>query len=171
VPLADDLLAQADDLATKEAGIPIQASLRRAISAAYYARFHLLGSAGARTMAPVNPARLQGRVQRAFVHGDMKKVCEQFQHGRVNNISEKIRDLLSNPIEPELVTISKAFVELQVARDIADYNVLATFDRVNVLQKIQMAQNAFAAWDAVKHKPNSTVFLSALLLLKHLREA
>ena len=40
--LQQDLLRQARDLATKEPRRPSQASLRRAVSAAYYALFHLL---------------------------------------------------------------------------------------------------------------------------------
>jgi len=40
--LAEDLLEQADHLARREKKRPKQASLRRAVSAAYYALFHLL---------------------------------------------------------------------------------------------------------------------------------
>ena len=40
--LANDLLAQAKHLATKEPRRPRDASLRRAVSSAYYALFHLL---------------------------------------------------------------------------------------------------------------------------------
>lgn len=42
MPFPDDLLEQAYDLAQKEATDPKQASLRRAVSTAYYALFHLL---------------------------------------------------------------------------------------------------------------------------------
>jgi hypothetical protein len=42
MPFADDLLEQAYDLANKEPTNPKQASLRRAVSTAYYAQFHLL---------------------------------------------------------------------------------------------------------------------------------
>jgi len=40
--LAQDLLRQANHLATYEGANPSQASLRRAVSTAYYALFHLL---------------------------------------------------------------------------------------------------------------------------------
>lgn len=43
-----NLLAQAKLLATKEQSRPKQASLRRSVSAAYYALFHLLVDASAR---------------------------------------------------------------------------------------------------------------------------
>ena len=40
--LADDLLSQANRLAAASTGRPRQADLRRAVSASYYALFHLL---------------------------------------------------------------------------------------------------------------------------------
>src|SRR5712692_5365690 len=42
MPYADDLLEQARHLANREKKRPRQASLRRAVSTAYYALFHLL---------------------------------------------------------------------------------------------------------------------------------
>ena len=42
MPFPDDLLEQAYELAHKEPTNPKQASLRRAVSTAYYALFHLL---------------------------------------------------------------------------------------------------------------------------------
>ena len=42
MPFPDDLLEQAYDLAQKEPANPKQASLRRAVSTAYYSLFHLL---------------------------------------------------------------------------------------------------------------------------------
>ncbi len=45
MPLAQDLLEQARHLANREPKRPKQASLRRAVSRAYYALFHLLTAA------------------------------------------------------------------------------------------------------------------------------
>ena len=42
MPFADDLLEQAHHLANREPEDPKQASLRRAVSTAYYGLFHLL---------------------------------------------------------------------------------------------------------------------------------
>jgi len=44
MPFAEDLLEQAKHLANREPKRPEQASLRRAVSTAYYALFHLLVS-------------------------------------------------------------------------------------------------------------------------------
>ena len=59
--LHDDLLGQARQLAAKEPKRPLQASLRRAVSASYYALFHLLVYHAARRMFPGRGrAALQG---------------------------------------------------------------------------------------------------------------
>ena len=44
MPFPNDLLEQARHLANREPKRPKQASLRRAVSAAYYALFHLLAA-------------------------------------------------------------------------------------------------------------------------------
>jgi uncharacterized protein (UPF0332 family) len=160
--LPEDLLAQARHLATKESKKPKQASLRRAVSTAYYALYHLLVAAGASALAPRNPTGLRGRVQRAFSHGALKDVCLQFAQPR--SLSKLILALVSQPLEPELVTVGDAFVELQEARHSADYDALIPFDRNDVLQKISIAEQAFTSWKAVRNKLNATVFLAALLL-------
>lgn len=66
---ADDLLEQAHHLARREKKKPKQASLRRAVSTAYYALFHLLVAA-----AVANWKNIEQRpdLARAFEHGRMK---------------------------------------------------------------------------------------------------
>ena len=49
--LHGDRLAQARHLVTKEPQRPKQASLRRAVSSAYYAQFHLLTDASSRFLS------------------------------------------------------------------------------------------------------------------------
>ena len=69
----DDLLEQAYHLANREPEFPKQASLRRAISTAYYALFHMLvdEAVGKWTV------ELQRSIlARTFNHGKMKKICD-----------------------------------------------------------------------------------------------
>src|ERR1700682_5193702 len=70
---ADDLLKQAYHLANKEKKNPKQASLRRAVSTAYYALFHLLID---EAVGNWSVARQRGVLARTFDHGKMKSVCE-----------------------------------------------------------------------------------------------
>jgi len=74
--LAEDLLLQADHLATYEGGNPSQASLRRAVSTAYYALFHLLIEDAAQRWQG-SPEAHTG-LQRAFSHGPMKNTSIRF---------------------------------------------------------------------------------------------
>jgi uncharacterized protein (UPF0332 family) len=125
--LHDDLLDQAQHLALGEPQRPKQASLRRAVSASYYALFHC--------------RRPQGT----------------------------IASLLSGAIEAELEDVAKTFVALQQARHEADYDLTRTFDRRDVLQKVQQARTAFTKWRGIGSAPNATVFLAALLLQRQWR--
>ena len=79
--LHHDLLDAASHLATRETRKPKQASLRRAVSAAYYALFHLLVADGAKRLSPAKPDGLSLVIQRAFNHGEMRNVCKSFADG------------------------------------------------------------------------------------------
>ena len=164
--LHDDLLDQADHLASREPKKPRQASLRRAVSAAYYALFHLLAAEGAQRLVPAQPTLLRAQVRRAYVHTNMKEVCQQFSR---RHLPAALAPLLTSPIEADLVAVAEAFVALQEARHEADYDFTATFNRIDVLQKVQRARAAVASWQAVRSKPNATVFLAALLLQRQWR--
>ena len=96
--LAQDLLQQADHLATYEGANPSQASLRRAVSTAYYALFHLLiEEAGLRWQGSSEACNGLGR---GFQHGPMKNISMQFRkpvwpdwHGKLQPIPQALREL------------------------------------------------------------------------------
>src|SRR5580704_13418670 len=71
---ADDLLEQAQHLAHREDGEPKQASLRRAVSTAYYALFHLLIDDAVNQWAIDHQRRVIGRT---FGHGTMRDVGDK----------------------------------------------------------------------------------------------
>jgi hypothetical protein len=75
--LAQDLLQQAEHLATYEGSSPSQASLRRAVSTAYYALFHLLVEDAALLWTGSPEARTA--VERGFQHGLMRNTSVQFR--------------------------------------------------------------------------------------------
>lgn len=159
--LANELLAQAKMLAANEPRRPKQASLRRAISAAYYALFHLLIDDASRVMCASQPPGLRALLRRAFTHADMKKVCEQFRQA---SPPKKLQGLLSPHLSPDLVAVARAFVDLQQARHSADYDVSKDFTRAGVLSLIKEAERAFLAWNANRNTPDARVFLTALLV-------
>jgi hypothetical protein len=161
-----DLLEQAEHLVARERKRPKQASLRRAVSAAYYALFHLLAADGARFLSPPQPPGLSLLIQRAFTHSDMRNVCKAFVQANVarGGISDATRALLTFPLEPRLVRVLEAFVELQEARHQADYDLTRTWNRLGAETHVTTARNAFASWQAIRRAPNTAVFVAAMLL-------
>jgi hypothetical protein len=78
VGLAHDLLRQANHLAPYEGANPSQASLRRAVSTAYYALFHLLvEDAGGRWRGSVEA---RTGLERSLPHGSMEKISRKFRN-------------------------------------------------------------------------------------------
>jgi len=79
--LANQLLRQAIGLAEQDPKKPLQANLRRAVSSAYYALFHLLVSESTAQIAGTAPdnARLRLALSRAYAHGDMAMVAKWFE--------------------------------------------------------------------------------------------
>src|ERR1700684_3228614 len=72
--LHNDLLEQAEHLARREPKRPRQASLRRAVSAAYYALFHFLISEATLNWRQSSQRAALGRY---FQHGSMAKASDK----------------------------------------------------------------------------------------------
>jgi hypothetical protein len=161
--LAEDLLAQARTLATLDDGIPSQANLRRAISSAYYALFHLFIAEAVERLLPAEPPGLRERASRAFSHGEMKQVCVRFLARR---IVEDFTPLLRVNTSPELLSIAQTFLNLQDERHSADYDVSIFLVRAETLLSLDEARRAFTNWKLIRETDEATVFLAALLFGK-----
>ena len=162
-----DLLRQARHLATREPRRPSQASLRRSVSTAYYALFHLLVDEAVRRMvAPSRPA-LRDCLRRAFAHGNMMKVAKMFANHKV---SPKLSPGLSgHPLQPKLIRLAVAFVDLQQARHDADYDMAQRFSRRGVLDLISQADQAVADWRDVRNTHTADTLLVGLLAFGNMR--
>lgn len=156
--LHDDLLEQAEHLARYDSTRPKQASLRRAISTAYYALFHLLVREA--TAALVSDPRLRQLVPRAFDHGEMKQACRPFAAG---SLPDHLRAVTA-AVPDDLKVVADAFIQLQQARHEADYNVALAFNRPDTFALVRRARNAFEAWQRIREQQVATVFLVNLLL-------
>src|SRR5271165_93304 len=77
--LSSDLLKQAETLANQDQTRPKDASIRRAISTAYYALFHFLldEAAGILVGTSQSDKPLRHILVRCFVHGKMGSACER----------------------------------------------------------------------------------------------
>lgn len=161
--LHSDLLVQARYLARKEPRRPKQASLRRAVSAGYYALFHFLIDKATRLVisgAGADRQSLRGILSRAFNHGQMRKVSESFGGNRSN----PWKDVFAGPVPSDLRTIASSFVDLQQARHEADYDLTRDLTRAEVLALITQAQQAVQLWPNVANQSHSRAFLLGLLV-------
>lgn len=138
----DDLLDQAFHLARLDRNRPRQANLRRSVSTAYYALFHLLVS---EAVSYWRLERHRAMLARSFEHGRMKRVC--------NNCPQQNTGLRS---------VAEAFVELQQARHSADYDSSVVWVKSDVLDQVEMARAAFATWPAIRNHTLTQDFLLAL---------
>jgi len=168
VSLHLDLLRQARLLATKEPRKPLQASLRRAVSAAYYALFHLLiDEAVGRMVAGSSHRSLRDCLRRGFAHENMNRVAQMFA---AHNVSPKLSPGLDgHPLPPKLINVAEAFVDLQQARHDADYNTAQRFSRQDVLDLVDQADQAFADWRDVRNTLPADTFLVGLLAFGNMR--
>ncbi len=161
--LHDDLLAQADGLAHAEEKKPKQASLRRAVSAAYYALFHLLIDESTRFLvAGRQRDALRRQLGRSFDHGHMKKTAQAFVSPSPGN--NAWRAVLGGGPSAALVDVASAFALLQEARHEADYDLARVFTRVEVKALVARAGAAFKSWPAVAGTEEGDAFLVALLV-------
>ena len=141
--LPDDLLVQALHLAKLDRKRPKQANLRRAVSSAYYALFHLLVSEG---VSYWKIERQRSAFARSFEHRKMKGVCK------------------SKYPNADLQAVADAFVELQQARHFADYDYAKAFTRVEALTHINTVKNTFQQWSRIRDQNFAQDFLLALFI-------
>ena len=152
----DDLLAQA--LTLVHAQPQTQATLRRAVSAAYYAVFHLLIAEA--TDHWDNPA-LRTTLGRAFDHALMK------------TSSNRILDAREFPYtneDPRVVTdlkfVAQNFSQLQEDRHFADYNLTKPLDPSDALRQVKVAEKIFVTWPTVRGEEIAQEYLTLLLVKK-----
>lgn len=156
MPFHEDLLEQAQHLANREKK-PRQASLRRAVSTAYYAFFHLLVYE-----ATLNWKRADQRnlLARAFEHGKMKSASEREIAECNKHISARPTKLSRHELTyfKNLRDVASAFVQAQQQRHTADYDNSKQWARTDVDTQITIVKNAFACWKAIRKESRAGLF-------------
>jgi hypothetical protein len=162
----DDLLELAQDLANLHPESPHQASLRRAVSTAYYALFHLLIL---ETTANWARPELRAILGRCFDHGPMKTASET----KVSQINTTFKDNLSEGVEKtvaiHLRTVANAFIQAQQRRNDADYNMAKEWTPVEVDTQIASVNEAFKTWNIIRDEAVAQAYLVSLLGTKERR--
>jgi hypothetical protein len=151
MPFADDLLKDAYHLAHRGGQHPRQSSLRRAVSNAYYALFHLLISDLVLNWRTKGQRATLGRVL------DHRKMRESSQR-----ISKKNAE---NPSATQMTlrSMTSAFVRLQQARHDADYDNGVVWSRTDVLETLQIATDAFVGWKSIRKDSEEQDYLLSVL--------
>ncbi len=134
----EDLLEQAVRLATLDIKKPKQANLRRAVSATYYAVFHLLVDESCRVQigAQHHQSPFRQVLGRAFAHGVMKEACRSFGGGTLKRSVAKGLPA-SVTIPGEIQKVAQTFIDLQDKRHLADYDLTERFKRADVRALIE----------------------------------
>lgn len=150
---ADDLLTQAFHLADMEAGVPKQASLRRAVSTAYYALFHRLIDDA---VGKWSVERHRSILARTFEHPKMKGICD--------DVLKTVKS--GGTVPDELHAVALTFIRLQQHRHTADYDNAKVWSRSDVDDVLTLATDAFDAWEVVRGQDAAQDFLLNLFLPK-----
>ena len=152
----DELLQQALDLANKNPSIPAQADLRRAVSAAYYALFHLL---------------ISETVSHWSLDSSRDGLARMFEHRVMAKASARILDAKMFPFTGEdpavvrqLRAVAEEFGRLQDERHIADYDNATSWTQLEVLDEVTAAVRAFSAWHSIKNEKIAQDYLVSLLI-------
>ena len=158
--VADDLLEQAVRLATSGGANGSQIDLRRAVSSAYYALFHLLAEETSSRWQPESAATVTG-IQRSLDHGLMDQVSSRFTNSHWEDWHR-----IQHAVPPELQRVAKAFCLLQDDRHLADYDNHEHWTRSDVEGVLKKTQGAFQDWATIRSHPMAGNYLLSMLLGK-----
>lgn len=148
---ADDLLSDAYHLAKRGGKKPKQASLRRAVSTAYYALFHLLI---ADFVSHWKTGRQRATLARIFQHGRMKDVSQTLDKRKILN---------PTPTMIELKKFAVGFVRLQQARHDADYDNSRIWSTTDVNNLLTLASDSLKQWRSICTEDIAQDYLMSML--------
>jgi hypothetical protein len=155
-----DLLTLARQLAELHPTAADQPSLRRAISTAYYALFHLLISDA---VSYCSDPQFAASLSRIFEHGGMKTASD----AKVSEINSLIDP--SPPADPErtimfhLHNVAETFGQAQNNRLDADYNLTREWQPSQVSLLVEGIEEAFKSWDIVRNELAAKDYLLSVL--------
>lgn len=157
--LPEQLLAQAEFLIRNSDSN--EANVRRAVSTAYYALFHLLIRD---SVANWKHDEDRARLARTFDHRRMRDASAAIlkEIGRVETQTASVDDPESAS-RFRLSTVAEAFLDLQQARHKADYDVAETFQAIDAATNVSQARLTLITWNEVGDEPLAQRYLYSLL--------
>ena len=145
----DDLLIQATQLVNENPWT--QASLRRGVSTAYYAVFHLLI---AEFTANWNQPDLRTALGRVFDHGIMKSASYAVANSGTFPFHRENAETVA-----ALRFVGLTYAQLQEQRHFADYNLTKDLDKTDALSQVISAQTVFARWRSIRSERIAQAYL------------
>jgi hypothetical protein len=150
----DDLLSQALQLV--HAAPSTQASLRRAVSSAYYAVFHLLI---AEATSNWSNEKLRAALGRAYDHDTMKKASNRLLNTKDFPFAGEDPRVVAN-----LRRVALTFTQLQEDRHFADYNLTEDLDATDALNQVKSAEKIFNIWPSIRSDQVAQEYLVSLVV-------
>ena len=136
--LADELLEDAHHLADHGAATQRKSCMRRAISTAYYAVFHLF---------------VEDFVEHWEYPDQRARLGRMFNHGPMRNAAFAPNDKRNpTPLEQELIDVVTAFAQLQKDRQRADYDSGWNLVETDVRNSVTLAEDVFTKWRRIRHE-------------------
>ncbi len=163
--LPEDLIRHATTLlGSQDQRNDREVDLRRAVSAAYYAIFHVLCGDAARLVAPNVSEVVQQRIQRWFEHAQIRTLCGRLVKPQLD---QPLADLMNPVPSPDLLFLAKSFIKLQGARHAADYDTSYSLDWDEARLTIEVAVRALAASRRLEGTSEANIFVLSLLVWKN----
>ena len=136
--LASGFIRTAKRLVPASAKRPTQANLRRAISTSYYAVFHALAKTSADSLVGATKSK---RPNKAWV-----EVYRGLSHGPCHTACKKAKNI---SFPPAIHDFSDAFIQLQEARHLVDYDPMVRPNKEQALFYVRLAENSIEALKSV----------------------
>ncbi len=157
---ADELLQLAREIVNLHPNEAHQGSLRRALSTAYYALFHLLISDA---VASCTEPRLRASLARMFDHGPMMQASERKMSALKDFFKQRPAKGQEYDLNDHLYSIAETFSEAHYNRHEADYNLIREWQPTEVSLLIERVADAFNRWSIIRENPAARDYLISML--------
>jgi len=142
------------------AGAPRQVVLRRAVSTAYYAVFHMLCGAMAEIFVPANLPKSRALFYRSPDHKKTKERCKRLGQNPLHSEERSFFGFAA--FSSELRTFANTFVLLQELRHRCDYDPEYKLSKAQAQQAVDDATQAIGSF-AAANSDEKNQFLAYLL--------
>ncbi len=133
-----------------------QATLRRAVSTAYYAVFHLLIAEATSNWIH---SSLRASLGRAYDHGPMKQASKTVANAQQSPYTNEDPQVVA-----DLRFVADTFVQLQEQRHFADYNLTRDLEKMDAMAQVKSAEKVFHLWPSVRAHQIAQEYLVALVV-------